>query len=265
MKLLLALLLLTIPLASHAAAYRWVDENGNVRFGSKPPPAPSVAAEKSQPKPPAKQSGKPADIKMLRREAQPATAPAPAPGVRQTERPSSPARNPQPARPAGKAVSVDSVKAPRAEPPKPAVRKLPALPSTPPPKARPAPTPPPKASAPPASQPARATQKAAPKKKQETAVKAATKADKKVGQTPVSKPAKKKPAAEQKTARKQPAPKPAETETEASIDKNAELCGMFTTFVSDYQNKLIGCEGPSCTIFERTLANYEKKKQTYCR
>ncbi len=40
---------------------------------------------------------------------------------------------------------------------------------------------------------------------------------------------------------------------------------MFTNFVSNYQNKLIGCQGASCTIYEKSLAKYQKKKQAYCR
>ncbi|HHH48763.1 MAG TPA: hypothetical protein ENK51_07750 [Gammaproteobacteria bacterium] len=109
----------------------------------------------------------------------------------------------------------------------PAVRKLPALPSSPAPRAAQ------KASAPP---PAKAVRKT--------------------------------PGKSGKTGKKAPTTEPAPSPAKAGSDetgRNAELCGMFTTYVSDYENKLIGCQGPSCDIFGRALEKYQKKKQSYCR
>ncbi|HEB92390.1 MAG TPA: DUF4124 domain-containing protein [Gammaproteobacteria bacterium] len=229
MKLLLALLLLIFPLVSAAAAYQWVDENGNVRFGSKPKAEKSEPAVKTEPKTPAKKPDRSSKVKT-----QPA---ATAPKVRRGKNLllSDPARM----KPATRAIAIERKKA---EPVKPVLRAIPTLKPAPAPKAKTQPTPAQKAGKPPEPQPAGSTQK----------------------------PARKKPVAEKAIAKKTPAPNSAAAETESGADrdkkdKDEELCGMFTNFASNYQNKLVDCQGASCTIYEKTLIKYQKKQQTYCR
>ncbi len=259
MKSLLALLLLLIPLTSTAAAYQWVDENGNVRFGSKPQAEEAAAAQKTKPEPAAKKPEPATRVKTAPHKPQPVIAPAPL----RVEQPAAPAL---PAQPARKTASTENVKPPSVAPTPPAVHKLPALPSTPAPKAKtwPASTASQKASTPP---PKAAQKEPAPEK--EKAAKKPVKVEKKASTPPASKPpAKKKPATKKAAAKKAPAAEPAPPSAKADSDemnKNAELCGMFTTYVSNYENKLIGCQGPSCAIFGRALEKYQKKKQSYCR
>ncbi len=235
MKLLLALLLLIFPLVSATAAYQWVDENGNVRFGSKPKAEKSEPAAKTEPKTPAKKPDQSSKVKILPDRAQPA---ATAPKVRRDK--SLPLSDPARVKPATKTIPVEREKT---EPVKPVLRAIPTLkPAPEEPKAKTQPIPAQKAAKPLQPQPVEPTQK----------------------------PARKKPATEKVITKKTPASSPATAETETGADrdkkdKDEELCGMFTNFASNYQNKLVDCQGASCTIYEKTLIKYQKKQQTYCR
>ncbi len=234
MKLLLPILLLLFPLVSAAAAYQWVDENDNVRFGSKPKAEKSEPAAKAEPKTPAKKPDKPSKVKTLPDRAQPA---ATAPKIRRGK--SLPLSDPARVKPATRTMPVERKKKPKPGPAKPVLRAIPTPKPAPVPKAKTPPIPVQRAGKPPEPQPAGS----------------------------IHKPARKKPATEKAIAKKTPAPKPAaaETETGADKDKDEELCGMFTNFASNYQNKLIDCQGASCTIYEKSLIKYQKKQQAYCR
>ena len=257
MKLLLVLLLLIFPLVSTAAAYRWVDENGNVRFGSKHEPEKSVPAAKIEPKAPAQVSDKPIGTKPIPNKVL-LTAPVTSPESRRgIHSPLSPP-TPQHTKPATRAMPVDSGKTPKPAPARPVLKAIPTPAPVPKVEVKPAPIPAQRANKPPAAKPV-------PQKKKEKVVKTAPKANKKISQPPATKPAKKKPATKKAIAKKAPAPKPATPATDADTDKNAELCGMFTNYVSNYQNKLIGCQGATCTIYEKSLVKYQKKQKTYCR
>ncbi len=229
MKLLLALLLLTFPLLSAAAAYQWVDENGNIRFGSKPKVEKSEPAAKTEPKTPAQKPDRSSKVKTLPDRTQPTTtAPKPRRGK------SLPLSDPERMKPATRTMPAKQEKT---EPVKPILRAIPTLKPAPALKTKP---PAQKAAEPPESQPS----------------------------APIQKPARKKPAMEKTNPEKTPAPKPAATKTETAAgkdDKDEELCGIFTNFASNYQNKLIGCQGASCSIYEQSLIKYQKKQQTYCR
>ncbi len=258
MKLLLILLLLIFPLASTAAAYRWVDENGNVRFGSKPEAEKSVPAAKIEPKPPAKKSDQPIGAKPIPDKVLPTAVPGAAPEARRGENPSQSTQRPRHTKPATGTMPVDSGKTPKPVPARPVLKAIPTPAPAPVPKAgiKPAPIPAQKANKPPAAKPV-------PQKKKETVVKTAPKkASKKISQPPATQ---KKPATKKAIAKKAPAPKPAAPATDADDDKNAELCGMFTNYVSNYQNKLIGCQGAPCAIYEKSLVKYLEKRKTYCR
>ncbi len=256
MKLLLVLLLLIFPLVSTAAAYRWVDENGNVRFGSKPEPEKSEPAEKVAPKTPTKKPAKPIGTKPIPDKVLPTAIPTVVPEARRSENTPLSTQRPQHTKPATGTMPVDSKKTPKPEPARPVLKAIPT----------PAPIPAQRANKPPAAKPV-------PQKKKENVVKTAPKASKKISKPPASKPAKKKPATKKTVAakKKTPAPKPAApatdagTDTDTDTDKNAELCGMFTNYVSNYQNKLIGCQGASCSIYDKSLVKYQKKQKTYCR
>ncbi|VAW93213.1 hypothetical protein MNBD_GAMMA20-1865 [hydrothermal vent metagenome] len=265
MKLLLALLLLTLPLVAAAAAYQWVDESGNVRFGSKPKAEKPEPAAKTAPKAPAKKPDKPIGVKTLPDRAQPAAI---APKIHRGEPPPLSTQSPPHAKPANETLPVDSVKAPTPRPAKPVLQAIPTLKPAPAPKVKTQPTPrsAQKTSKPPASQAVKSAHKPAQqKKKEKTTANTAPKAGKKVSQPPVDKPAQKKPAPKKAIAKKTPTDKSAAPETETNTGKNAELCGIFTNFASNWQNKLIDCQGASCSIYEKSLINYQKKQKTYCR
>ena len=264
MKLLLVLLLLIFPLVSAAAAYQWVDEKGNVRFGSKPKPEKSEPAAKIEPKAPAKMSDKPIGMKPIPDKVLPTAIPASAPEARRSENPPLSTQRPQHTKPATGTMPVDSKKTPKPEPTRPVLKAIPTLTPAPVPKVeiKPTPIPAQRANKPPAAKPV-------PQKKKEKTVNTAPKASKKISKPPASKPAKKKPTTKKTVAakKKTPAPKPATPATDAGTDtdKNAELCGMFTNYVSNYQNKLIGCQGVPCAIYEKSLVKYQKKQKIYCR
>ena len=247
MKLLLVLLLLIFPLVSTAAAYRWVDENGNVRFGSKPEPEKSEPAEKVAPKTPTKKSGKPIGTKPIPDKVLPAALPTVVPEARRSEHSPLSTQRPRHTKPATGTMPVDSKKTPKPAPARPVLKAIPTL--------KPAPAPAQRANKPPAAKPV-------PQKRKEKVVKTAPKTDKKISQPPATK---QKPATKKAIAKKAPAPKPAAPATDAVTDKNAELCGMFTNYVSNYQNKLIGCQGAPCSIYEKSLVKYQEKRKTYCR
>ncbi|MCF6211379.1 MAG: DUF4124 domain-containing protein [Gammaproteobacteria bacterium] len=225
----------TVPVDSVPPS-QWVDENGNVRFGSKPKAEKSEPAAKTTPKAPAKKPEKPTRAKTMPDRTQPATT---APKIRRSENPLLSTQPPPHVKPAAGTIPVDSVPPSKPEPAKPVLQAIP----TPKParapkvKAQPTPTSAQRASKPPVSQPAGATHK----------------------------PAQKKPTPKKAIEKKTPTAKSAAPETETNTEKNAELCGIFTNFASNWQNKLINCQGASCSIYEKSLINYQEKQKTYCR
>ncbi|NOX92698.1 MAG: hypothetical protein GXP18_09705 [Gammaproteobacteria bacterium] len=79
----------------------------------------------------------------------------------------------------------------------------------------------------------------------------------------------KKPVAKKAVSRKKPekaAPvKKKTTTTKSSSQRNEEMCGVFTGYVNDYEEKVRECSPNLCDIYKRSLARYKKKQRSYCK
>ncbi len=244
MKLLLVTLLLLFPLISSAGVYRWVDENGNTHFGTKPKP------EKQQKTPPKLVKIKPSpSIKKTKNTVA-------APNKAATARPHT-ATKASPITSHPRAVQK-AVSAPVSVPTLPVAAPIvttstaaPKITKTVEPVLRAIPTPARKASKPTTPKPAAKTVKKTAKKVKKKKALQTTKVKKPANKSPALKPAAKKTA-------------PSTPVTKANNDKNPELCGLFTTKISDYQNKLIDCQAVACAVYEKALSKYRKKQERYC-
>jgi len=225
--------LLFTTLASHADAFRWVDGNGKVHIGIKPTakPADDVDDKKTDNMPPAA--------------AQSPTSNTPAKAVI----------------PVNKPVETPKVAAPVAKP-TPAPAPVVAAPVV-----KPAPVATPvKAPAP--VQPAKAVQKAKVKKPAVAKKKAIVKKPV-VKKAPAKKPVVKKAIAKKKPKKvikpKKPAPvKKKAVAANSNKQRNEEMCGVFTGYVADYEEKVSECSANLCDIYKRSLARYKKKQKSYC-
>lgn len=64
--------------------------------------------------------------------------------------------------------------------------------------------------------------------------------------------------------RQQPNPRIRRLSSKSNTNRNAELCGTFTSYVEDYTNKISHCERNMCVIYEEYLKKYSIKQQQYC-
>lgn len=65
--------------------------------------------------------------------------------------------------------------------------------------------------------------------------------------------------------RQQPNPRIRRLSFKSNTNRNAELCGTFTSYVEDYINKISHCERNMCVIYEEYLKKYSIKQQQYCK
>jgi hypothetical protein len=79
-----------------------------------------------------------------------------------------------------------------------------------------------------------------------------------VKKTVVKKPTVKKPAAK-------PVKKAASAKAPSHQARNKEMCGVFTSYVRDYEEKVASCSASLCDIYKRSLARYKKKQTAYCK
>lgn len=83
------------------------------------------------------------------------------------------------------------------------------------------------------------------------------------------KAATKQPAVKKTTVRKKPEKTPpvktAATEKESTNEHNTEMCGVFTSYVSDYEEKVRNCSPNICDIYNQALTRYKKKQASYCK
>ncbi|HHI93717.1 MAG TPA: hypothetical protein ENK04_09445 [Gammaproteobacteria bacterium] len=114
---------------------------------------------------------------------------------------------------------------------------------------------PPEASSPVVSQPAKPVQKINVKKPAPVRKKA-----------PAKKPDIKKAVVKKKSKPKEAAPAKKKTTAKKSAgERNEEMCGVFTGYVHDYEEKVRDCSKNLCDIYKRSLARYKKKQKTYCK
>jgi hypothetical protein len=229
--------LLLTPLVNQADSFRWVDEYGKVHIGVKPAPEPVEMDE-----------GDEEEEAIEEASVTPAQAP---PKVTKKQKPLA---NQHESRPQTVAPVV-------------------AAPKITPPVKAPAPT---KASKPaqkPSVKKPVIVKKAAPAKKppakkvpaKKPAVKK-TVAKKK----PVAKP--KKSAEPKKVAKpkgvakpkKAAAVKPKAASAKAASKRDEDMCGVFTGYVQDYEDKVSNCSKNLCGIYQRSLDRYKKKQKSYC-
>lgn len=52
--------------------------------------------------------------------------------------------------------------------------------------------------------------------------------------------------------------------TNEDVQRKAEMCGVFSGYVSQYKEKVSDCSVNLCDIYKRSLARYEKKQKSYC-
>ncbi|HEC20140.1 MAG TPA: hypothetical protein ENI97_12445 [Gammaproteobacteria bacterium] len=227
---------------SQAEMFRWVDDSGKVHIGIKPPSEP-VKTEKDD-----SNANKNTDEKT-------------------NETPMA-VKNPAPPKPAmeHKTTIAKPVETPNAIPANATPAKTPATQVT-------QPTPAPVVAAPKVSTPPKAAvSKKSPKPKvvqqapakQPIAAKKKAQIKKTIRKKAIAKKKPKKSVKAKKVAKSKKSP-PAKTKVKKSADqRNEEMCGVFTAYVSDYKEKVSNCSPSVCDIYKRSLARYQKKQKAYC-
>ncbi|VAX01343.1 hypothetical protein MNBD_GAMMA19-1370 [hydrothermal vent metagenome] len=88
------------------------------------------------------------------------------------------------------------------------------------------------------------------------------------------KPIKQKTPVKKRVVKKAPAGKKPEkvisvkkktVEKKSTNERNEEMCGVFTSYVNDYKEKVRDCSENLCDIYKRALARYKKKQSSYCK
>lgn len=52
--------------------------------------------------------------------------------------------------------------------------------------------------------------------------------------------------------------------SETDSERKQEMCGVFTSYVRDYEEKVSNCLKNFCDVYKRSLTRYRKKQKSYC-
>ncbi|NOX76614.1 MAG: DUF4124 domain-containing protein [Gammaproteobacteria bacterium] len=258
MKCLLFVALLFTSVTSYAEMYRWVDEFGKVRIGERPTGAPApVDVDKPGSKkisdvneqvntPPVVLPSKKVSVASEPTNMAASTTPSPSPTPKAVVAPKPVMEPPQKNRnPNVKKTVVN----------KPVAKKLTAKPTVKKPIVKKLET---------KNQVTKKTSVSKPVVKKIATKKFPLKAKKLVVKKQAAKKALKKTAANKSTKKSAPVSK--KTPITASDEKrNEDMCGVYMSYVRDYEDRVKNCSASLCDIYERALERYQKKQKSYCK